>query len=33
MLCRIDHREGHIVSRNGKEWTDAFPTIAAARRL
>src|SRR5688572_4848384 len=30
MLCRIDHREAHIVSRNGKEWTDAFPTIANA---
>ena len=30
MLCRIDHREAHIVSRNGKEWTDAFPTIAKA---
>ena len=30
MLCRIDHREAQIVSRNGKEWTDDFPAIAKA---
>jgi bifunctional non-homologous end joining protein LigD len=30
MLCRIDNRHAHIVSRNGKEWTDDFPNVAKA---
>ena len=30
MLCRVDGGKCRIVSRNGKDWTDVFPTIAAA---
>ena len=30
MLCRVDGGQCRIVSRNGKEWTDVFPAIAAA---
>jgi bifunctional non-homologous end joining protein LigD len=30
MLCRIDNRNAHIVSRNGKEWTEDFPKLAQA---
>lgn len=30
MLCRIENGIAHVVSRNGKEWTDNFPTIARA---
>jgi len=30
MLGRIDNRDARIVSRNGKEWTEAFPGIAKA---
>lgn len=33
MLCRIDHREGHIISRNGKEWTEDFPTVSKAAAI
>jgi bifunctional non-homologous end joining protein LigD len=30
MLCRIEDGKARIVSRNGKEWTDAFESIARA---
>jgi bifunctional non-homologous end joining protein LigD len=30
MLCRIERGQCQIWSRNGKEWTDAFPGIAKA---
>jgi bifunctional non-homologous end joining protein LigD len=30
MLCRIDHGDARLISRNGKEWTEDFPSIAAA---
>ncbi len=30
MVCRIDHGEAHIYSRNGKEWTAALPSVAAS---
>ena len=28
MLCRIEKGEARMISRNGKEWTDSFPSIA-----
>jgi bifunctional non-homologous end joining protein LigD len=33
MLCRIDDRDARIVSRNGKEWTEDFPSVAKAAAL
>ena len=30
MLCRVSKGRCHIYSRNGKEWTEAFPRIAEA---
>lgn len=30
MVCRIDHGDVHIYSRNGKEWTSALPSIVAS---
>jgi bifunctional non-homologous end joining protein LigD len=30
MLCRIEGGDVRIISRNGKEWTEDFPAIAAA---
>jgi bifunctional non-homologous end joining protein LigD len=30
MLCRMEGGDARIVSRSGKEWTDAFPTVAQA---
>ena len=30
MLCRIADGEAHMVSRNGKDWTSAFPSIVRA---
>ena len=30
MLGRIDNRDARVVSRNSKEWTEAFPSIATA---
>ena len=28
MICRIERRRARLVSRNGKDWTHAFPTVA-----
>ena len=30
MLCRVADGECRMFSRNGKDWTDSFPTVAAA---
>lgn len=30
MVCRIDHGDVHIYSRNGKDWTAALPTVVAS---
>jgi bifunctional non-homologous end joining protein LigD len=29
MVCRIDHGDVHIYSRNGKEWTSTLPSLVA----
>lgn len=33
MLCRIDRGKVKFFSRNGKEWTAKFPTVAATAKL
>ena len=30
MVCRVDHGDVHVYSRNGKEWTSAVPAVVAA---
>jgi bifunctional non-homologous end joining protein LigD len=30
MVCRIDHGDVHVYSRNGKEWTAALPSVVAS---
>lgn len=30
MVCRIDHGEVHVYSRNGKNWTNALPSVVAS---
>jgi bifunctional non-homologous end joining protein LigD len=30
ILARLDHGRARLVSRNGKDWTDEFPAVAAA---
>ncbi|MFB3902763.1 MAG: DNA ligase D [Acidobacteriota bacterium] len=32
-LCRIDNREVRFVSRNGKDWTSHFPSLASSVRV
>ncbi len=32
-LCRIDGRDVRFISRNGKDWTSHFPSLASATRL